>query len=136
MQYSTIYEVIQCTIKSTCYTFYLLNLLNIFHHISSNIVHSQIQVTLCSTYLLNDKDFNTILIYVSIGYDIDKQILVFNIISSSTFREKILYYYLVLLSSIIKNLYYYILLLRSLLLRVINGAIWDDLDQNFQFFNH
>ena len=35
---------------------------------------SQIQVTLCSTFLLNNKDFNTILLYVSIGYDIDKQI--------------------------------------------------------------
>ena len=70
---------------------------------SSNIVHGQIQVTLCSTYLLNNRDFNTILIYVSIDYDNDKQInnstvLVFNNISLSTFCEKILYYYLVLLS--------------------------------------
>ena len=80
---------------------------NIFHHISSNIVHGQIQVTLYSTYLLNNKDFNTILRYVSIDYDIDKQInnskvLVFNNISLSTFCEKILHYYIVLLSCIIK----------------------------------
>ena len=73
-------------------------------------MHGRIQVTLCSTYLLNNKDFNTILMYVSIDCDIDKQInnstiLVFNNISLSTFCKKILHYYLVLLSCII-ILYY------------------------------
>ena len=33
-----------------------LNLFNIFHHNCSNIVHSQIRVTPCSTYLLNNKN--------------------------------------------------------------------------------
>ena len=37
---------------------YVLNF-NISHHISSNIVHGQVHVILCSTYLLNNKNFNT-----------------------------------------------------------------------------
>ena len=74
---------------------------------------SQIQVTLCSTFLLNNKDFNTILLYVSIGYDIDKQInnytvLVFNNISLYLHSAK---------RSYVIILYHYLVLLRSLLLR-------------------
>ena len=32
-----------------------------FHHMSSNIVHGQIHVTLCLTYLLNNKNYNSFL---------------------------------------------------------------------------
>ena len=39
----------------------LLNLINIFHHISKqcSIEHGQINVTLCLTYFLNNKNYNT-----------------------------------------------------------------------------
>ena len=36
----------------------VLNLLNIFHDNYSNIGHGYIHVTLCSRYLLNDKNYN------------------------------------------------------------------------------
>ena len=40
----------------------LLNFINIFHHISSNTI---LCVTLCSTYLLNNKNYNTLMIQLS-----------------------------------------------------------------------
>ena len=48
-----------------------LNFLNIFHHMSTNIVHGQIDVTLCSIYFLVNENYDTcFLTIVSIDYEL------------------------------------------------------------------
>ena len=49
----------------------LLNLFNTFHHISSNIVHCYIHVTLCTTYLLNNENYNTCFLTVVLQIDME-----------------------------------------------------------------
>ena len=52
--------------------FGLLNLINTFYHRAIkqySIAQGQIHVTLCSTYVLNNKNYNTYLLNVSINYD-------------------------------------------------------------------
>ena len=54
-------DVYQLAVLAIC----LLNLFNIFHHNQSNIVQGQIHLTLCSTCLLNNKNYNICFLTIS-----------------------------------------------------------------------